>query len=145
MTYPVQRVTVVTLGVRNVARSRKFYETLGWTPSEATPAVVFFQMHGTALCLFGLKDLATDQGRPEVSLGMGGVTLAQNMASPADVDTAYAEAVAAGAAPIKPPAKAYWGGYHGFYADPDGHVWELAYNPFWALAEDGALTLPQPA
>ncbi|RWR33845.1 VOC family protein [Sinirhodobacter populi] len=142
MSYPVQRVTLITLGVRNLAKSRAFYEALGWTPAEATPAVTFFQMPGMALGLFGLRDLAVDQGRPEVPLGTGGFTLAQNFASTEDVDAAYAAAVAAGADPIRPPSKTYWGGYSGYYGDPDGHVWEIAWNPYWPLNEDGTLTLP---
>ncbi|MFC3057532.1 VOC family protein [Paenirhodobacter populi] len=142
MSYPVQRVTLITLGVRNLAKSRAFYEALGWTPAEATPAVTFFQMQGMALGLFGLRDLAVDQGRPEVPLGTGGFTLAQNFDSTEDVDAAYAAAVAAGADPIRPPSKTYWGGYSGYYGDPDGHVWEIAWNPYWPLNEDGTLTLP---
>lgn len=145
MSYPVQRVTLITLGVRNMAKSRKFYETLGWTPAESTPAVAFYQMPGMALGLFGLKDLATDQGRPEVPLGTGGFTLAQNYGSIEDVDQAYGAAIEAGADPIKPPSKTYWGGYSGYYADLDGHVWEIAYNPFWPLNEDGTLSLPDQA
>lgn len=143
MTYPVQRLTLITLGVKSLARSRKFYEDLGWAPAEATPAVVFYQMHGMALGLFGLKDLAVDQGRPEVPLGTGGFTLAQNYASAEDVDVAYGAAIDAGADPIKPPSKTYWGGYSGYYGDPDGHVWEIAFNPYWPLAEDGSLSLPK--
>jgi catechol 2,3-dioxygenase-like lactoylglutathione lyase family enzyme len=145
MSYPVQRVTLITLGVKNIARSRRFYEALGWAPAEATPAVVFYQMSGLALGLFGLKDLAADQGRPEVPLGTGGFTLAQNHDSPEAVDAAYAAALAVGADPIKPPAKTFWGGYSGYYGDPDGHVWEVAHNPWWPLAADGTLTLPPQA
>ncbi len=142
MSYPVQRVTLITLGVRNLAQARKFYETLGWTPAEATPAVVFFQMPGMALGLFGLKDLAEDQGVKEVTLGTGAITLAQNFSSIEDVDAAFAAALAAGGTAVKPPSRTYWGGYSGYWADPDGHVWEVAMNPFWPLAEDGTLTLP---
>jgi len=143
MIYPVQRVTLITLGVQNLARARRFYEALGWVPHEATPAVVFFQMQGMALGLFGLKDLAEDQGVKQVSLGTGAITLAQNFASTEDVDTAFAAALAAGASAVKPPSRTHWGGYSGYYADPDGHVWELAMNPFWPLAEDGSLVLPE--
>jgi hypothetical protein len=94
------------------------------------------------LGLFGLDDLAKDQGRPDAALGIGATTLAQNFDTPEDVDAAFAEALAAGATPLKAPEKVFWGGYSGYYADPDGHVWELAHNPFWPLADDGSLTLP---
>ena len=145
MNYPVQRVTLITLGVRNLAQARRFYEALGWVPSEATPAVVFFQMPGMALGLFGLKDLAEDQGVKEVTLGTGAITLAQNFATEADVDAAFAAALAAGAKAVKPPSRAHWGGYSGYWADLDGHVWEVARNPFWPLDPDGALHLPKGA
>jgi uncharacterized glyoxalase superfamily protein PhnB len=104
--------------------------------------VAFFQMHGAALALFGRADLAADQGRPGADLGTGAITLAQNFATEAEVDAAYAAALAAGASPLKAPEKVFWGGYSGYWADPDGHVWEVAMNPFWPLAEDGSLTLP---
>lgn len=142
MSYPVQRVSLITLGVRDLIRARKFYEALGWKPAESTPAVVFFQMPGMALGLFGLKDLAEDQGVKEVTLGTGAITLAQNFASAEDVDAAFAAAVATGGTAVKPPSRTYWGGYSGYWADLDGHVWEVAMNPFWPLAEDGTLTLP---
>lgn len=144
MSYPVQRVTLITLGVRDLARARAFYEALGWQPAAAPEGVIFYQMHGQALALFGLADLAADQGRPDATLGFGAATLAQNYDSEADVDAAFARALAAGAQPLKAPHKVFWGGYSGYYADPDGHVWELAMNPFWPLSPDGALTLPDP-
>lgn len=142
MSYPVQRVTLITLGVRNLALSRRFYEALGWQPAEATPSVAFYQMPGMALGLFGLKDLAEDQGVAEATLGTGAITLAQNFASTTDVDAAFAAALAAGGTAVKQPEPTHWGGYSGYWADPDGHVWEVAMNPFWPLAEDGTLTLP---
>jgi uncharacterized glyoxalase superfamily protein PhnB len=139
-----QRVTLVTLGVDDIARSRAFYEALGWQPAEAHEEVVFYQMHGAALAPFGRSALAQDQGRPGVALGTGAITLAQNFATEAEVDAAWSAALAAGARPLKAPEKVFWGGYSGYYADPDGHVWELAMNPFWPLARDGSLTLPPP-
>ena len=142
MSYPVQRVSLITLGVRNLSAARRFYEALGWRPAEATQAVVFFRLPGMALGLFGLKDLAEDQGRPEVPLGTGAITLAQNFATEADVDAAFAAALAAGAAPVKPPARTFWGGYSGYFLDPDGHPWEVAHNPFFALQANGDLVLP---
>ena len=137
-----QRVTLITLGVADLARSRAFYDALGWVAASAQEGVVFYQMHGAALALFGQGDLAADQGRPGASLGTGAVTLAQNFSTEAEVDAAYRAALDAGAAPLKAPEKVFWGGYSGYYADPDGHVWEVAMNPFWPLADDGSLTLP---
>ncbi len=138
-----QRITLVTLGVDDIARSRAFYEALGWQPAEAQEEVVFYQMHGAALALFGRSALARDQGRPGVALGTGAITLAQNFATEAEVDAAWSAALAAGAAPLKAPERVFWGGYSGYYADPDGHVWEIAMNPFWPLGPDGSLTLPR--
>ena len=101
--------------------------------------------HAVALGLFGRDALAADQGRPDAVLGTGAVTLAQNFDTEADVDAAYAAALKAGATALKAPEKVFWGGYSGYFADPDGHVWELAMNPFWPLNEDGSLTLPPEA
>jgi hypothetical protein len=145
MTYPVQRVTLITLGVDDLALARDFYEALGWVAAHAQEGIVFYQMNGTVLGLFSRDDLAMDQGRPGAALGTGAMTLAQNFDTEADVDAAYAAALAAGAKPLKAPEKVFWGGYSGYFADPDGHVWELAMNPFWPLSEDGSLTLPTPA
>lgn len=140
-----QRVTLITLGVADLARSRAFYEGMGWAPHGSPPeGVVFYQMHGCVLALFGLKDLAKDQGRAGAVLGTGAMTLAQNFATEAEVDAAFAAALAAGARDLKRPQKVFWGGYSGSYADPDGHVWEVAMNPFWPLSPDGSLTLPAP-
>lgn len=137
-----QRVTLITLGVADLARSRAFYAKLGWTPAEAHAAVAFYQMNGLALGLFGLADLAADQARPVETLGTGAITLAQNFPDAEEVDAAYAAALDAGATALKAPVAAEWGGYSGYYADPDGHVWEVAHNPFWPLQSDGSLTLP---
>lgn len=138
-----QRVTLVTLGVADLARSRAFYADLGWVPHPASQdGVVFYQMHGAVLGLFPLPALAADQGRPEAPLGTGAMTLAQNFATEAEVDAAYQAALKAGATALKRPEAVFWGGYSGYYADPDGHVWEVAMNPFWPLDADGSLTLP---
>ena len=139
-----QRVTLITLGVADLAAARAFYARLGWREHKASqPGVAFYQMHGAALGLFGRDDLAADQGRPGAALGTGAITLAQNFATTAEVDSAYAQALAAGATALKAPEKVFWGGYSGYWADPDGHVWELAMNPYWPLAADGSLTLPE--
>ena len=138
------RVTLITLGVDDLARARAFYTALGWHPGDEAEGVVFFQMHGMALSLFGRDALAADQGRPGAELGTGAITLAQNFATEAEVDAAFAAALAAGASALKRPEPVFWGGYSGYFADPDGHVWELAYNPFWTLAPDGSLSLAPP-
>lgn len=140
--FPIQRVTLITLGVRDLDRARVFYAALGWVPADESPGVSFYQMNGAVLGLFPLDELAKDQGRPDAPLGMGGMTLAQNFATTDQVDTAYAHALACGATALKAPEKVFWGGYSGYFADPDGHVWELAHNPFWPLGDDGSLTLP---
>ncbi|WGV15235.1 VOC family protein [Fuscovulum ytuae] len=140
-----QRITLITLGTRDLPTARAFYARFGWQEHlDSQPGVAFFQLHGQALALFGLTDLAKDQGRPDAPLGTGAVTLAQNFATEAEVDTAFAAALAAGATALKAPEKVFWGGYSGYWADPDGHVWEVAMNPFWPLSADGTLTLPDP-
>ncbi|MGI3184761.1 VOC family protein [Nioella aestuarii] len=138
-----QRITLVTLGVADMARSRAFYAALGWQMHpESQDAVTFYQANGFVFGLFGMEALAKDQGRPNAALGTGAATLAQNFATEAEVDTAYATALSAGATALKAPEKVFWGGYSGYFADPDGHVWELAMNPFWPLNDDGSLRLP---
>jgi uncharacterized glyoxalase superfamily protein PhnB len=139
-----QRVTLITLGCADLARSRAFYAALGWREAPGgTEEVSFYQMHGAALALFGREALAADQGRPGAALGTGAVTLAQNFATKAEVDAAFAAALSAGATALKHPEEVFWGGYSGYWADPDGHVWEVAMNPFWPLGPDGSLTLPE--
>jgi uncharacterized protein len=140
-----QRITLVTLGVADMARSRAFYAALGWQMHKQSQAgVTFYQANGFVFGLFGLGPLAADQGRADAALGTGASTLAQNFATEAEVDAAFAQAVTAGAIALKAPEKVFWGGYSGYFADPDGHVWELAMNPFWPLNDDGSLTLPDP-
>ncbi|MFA7262737.1 MAG: VOC family protein [Caulobacter sp.] len=124
-----QRLSLITLGVADLAAARTFYEAgLGWTPLDPLPEVVFYQLPGLALALFGLNDLAKDVGEPLPGPG-GAITLAINGRSPAEVDATFARAVAAGARPVKTPRAADWGGYSGYFADPDGHLWETAFNP----------------
>lgn len=140
-----QRVTLITLGCADLAAARAFYARLGWVEHpQSQESVAFFQMQGAALALFGLADLAADQARAGAPLGTGAITLAQNFATEAEVDAAFAAAFAAGATALKWPEKAFWGGYSGYFADLDGHVWEVAMNPFWPLQEDGSLILPGP-
>lgn len=138
-----QRVTLITLGVADLAAAKAFYARLGWVEhGNGQEGVAFYQMHCAVLALFGLADLAADQGRPDATLGTGALTLAQNFATEAEVDAAFATALAAGGTALKAPHKVCWGGYSGYWADPWGHVWEVAMNPFWPLAADGSLTLP---
>lgn len=138
-----QRITLITLGVADLTASRAFYARLGWQEhGESRDTVVFFQMHGAVLGLFPLAELAKDQGREGAALGVGATTLAQNFATEAEVDAAFAAALAAGGSALKAPEKVFWGGYSGYWADLDGHVWEVAMNPFWPLNTDGSLTLP---
>lgn len=135
-------ITLVTLGVADLGRARAFYAAIGWEAAEAQEGVVFIQLSGQVLALFGIDDLADDMQAARGSLGRGAVTLARNFATEAEVDAAFALALAAGATVLKAPEKVFWGGYSGYFSDPDGHVWEVAMNPFWPLGEDGTLTLP---
>lgn len=138
-----QRITLITLGVADLVASRAFYARLGWVEHhESRDTVAFFEMKGAVFGLFPMEELAKDQGRPSATLGVGGATLAQNFATEAEVDAAFALALAAGAIALKAPKKAFWGGYSGYWADLDGHVWEVAMNPFWTLAADGSIALP---
>ena len=137
-----QRVSLITLGVADLDRARAFYKALGWSPVPSPPSVVFYQLDGQVLGLFGLGPLAEDQGRPDATLGFGAVTLAQNFPDRDGVDAAFSKALAAGATALKTPEEVFWGGYSGYYADPDGHVWELAHNPFWDIDPTGRITIP---
>ena len=140
-----QRVSLITLGVRDLGRSKAFYAALGWSPVASPPGVVFYQLDGQVLGLFGLEPLAEDQGRPGAELGFGATTLAQNFADREGVDAAFAMALAAGATALKAPEEVFWGGYSGYYSDPDGHVWEVAHNPFWEISDAGRITIPETA
>jgi predicted lactoylglutathione lyase len=137
-----QRVSLVTLGVRDLARARAFYEALGWvTRAEPGDDVVFFQAGGMIVALWGRKQLAEDSG-VEDGGGWGGVTLAYNTRSEAEVDAVIDEARRAGARIAREGAETFWGGYSGAFVDPDGHPWEVAYNPRWTVADDGSVVLP---
>jgi uncharacterized protein len=140
------RVSFVTLGVADVGTSRKFYEALGLTASAASQAeVAFFDLGGIVLSLFGREALAEDANVRGSEPGFSGVSLAHNVNSESEVDQVLGEAVTAGAKLLKPGQKAFWGGYSGYFADPDGHLWEVAYNPFMPLDANGRVTLPAPA
>ncbi len=135
------RLSLVTLGVADIGRARSFYEALGWTGRSPDGDVVFFQAGGMILALWGRDKLAEDS-RVEDPGGWGGVTLAYNVGSPAEVDAVLADAAAAGAAIGRPGVATFWGGYSGVFIDPDGHPWEVAHNPGWVLADDGSVHLP---
>jgi catechol 2,3-dioxygenase-like lactoylglutathione lyase family enzyme len=136
-----QRLSLVTLGVADLARARAFYEALGWTTrAEPGDDVVFFQAGGMIVALWGRSQLAEDS-MIEDSGGWGGVTFAYNTRSPAEVDTVMAEAEAAGATIARPAGETFWGGYAGVFHDPDGHPWEVAHNPRWTIADDGSVKL----
>ena len=136
-------ISILTLGVANVERATRFYERLGFAASGAgNEHVTFFKSHGVVLGIFGRAALADDAQVADSAPGFSGVSIAHNVASPADVDRVIAEAVAAGATLKKPGQKVFWGGYSGYFADPDGHLWEVAHNPFFPLDADGRITLP---
>ena len=138
-----QRLSLITLGVSDLAASRRFYETLGWTASAASQGdIVFFQMNGLALALYPRDALAADAQVENAEGSFSGVTLAHNLTSEPEVDRVFGAAVKAGARPLKPPQRAFWGGYSSYFADPDGHVWEIAYNPHFPLDAAGNLWLP---
>jgi uncharacterized protein len=139
-----QRVSLITLGVYDLARAKAFYERLGWTAGVANDNVVFFQAGGMIVALWSRDALAEDSGRaatPVPAGAFGGIALAYNVRTREEVDATLAEAVAAGATITTPAHEAFWGGYTGYFADPDGHAWEVAWNPGWRIAEDGSVRL----
>jgi catechol 2,3-dioxygenase-like lactoylglutathione lyase family enzyme len=139
-----QRLSIVTLGVTDVPASRAFYERLGWKASSVgAPAIAFFQCGGMILALYGRDELAKDAGLPAAGNGFGGVTLAQNVRSKAEVDAVLAGAQKAGGRIIAPAEDKFWGGYSGYFADPDGHPWEVAWNPAFTIRDDGSVVLPE--
>ena len=141
-----QRVSLVTLGVTDLARARRFYEEgLGWRRANDHPQVVFYQAGGMVLALWGRDALAEDAQLPSAGSGFRAIALAYNTRDRAEVDAVLAEAEAAGGRIVKPAHEAFWGGYSGYFADPDGHLWEVAWNPDWEVAADGSILLPRRA
>jgi catechol 2,3-dioxygenase-like lactoylglutathione lyase family enzyme len=137
-----QRLSLVTLGVVDLERSARFYEDgLGWKRGNKDEGVVFFQMPGMIFALWSRASLAGDARVGDAGPGFGGMALAYNARSREEVDTVLAEAEAAGARILKPAEEVFWGGYSGYFADPDGHVWEVAHNPFWKVGADGSVSL----
>jgi uncharacterized protein len=136
-----QRISLITLGVADIGRARRFYEDLGWSGQSPDGEVVFFQAGGMVLALWGRAQLAEDSAVDDAG-GWGGVTLAYNVNGPDEVDRVLAQAESAGATIGRPGATTFWGGYSGVFVDPDGHPWEVAHNPGWALDADGSVHLP---
>ena len=136
-----QRVSLITLGATDVGRARAFYEALGWTTNaEPDDDVVFFQAGGMVVALWSRQQLAEDTVVEDAG-AWGGITLAHNVRSPAEVDAVLDEARRAGGMVLREGAPTFWGGYSGVFVDPDGHAWEIAHNPHWALREDGSIEL----
>jgi catechol 2,3-dioxygenase-like lactoylglutathione lyase family enzyme len=136
-----QRVSLITLGVADVPRARRFYEALGWRPTgDYGDEVAFFQAGMSVFAVWGRDKLAADSA-VEDGGGWGGVTLAHNVRSPAEVDAILAEAERAGATIARQAGTTFYGGYSGIFVDPDGHPWEVAHNPGWTLTEDGSVLL----
>jgi uncharacterized protein len=139
-----QRVSLITLGVADLGRSREFYERLGWRRSMAkAEGVVFFQTGGMALGLYPRHELAKDANVSAHGEGFNGIALAYNARTRAEVDSVLHEAEAAGAKLVKPAQEAFWGGYSGYFSDPDGFLWEVAWNPSFPIAADGSISIPE--
>ena len=140
------RISLITLGVADIARSTEFYRRIGWTPSPpSSDDITFFQAGGMIFSLYGRAALAADAGLPSETAPKGKsarITLAYNARAKDEVDAVLAEAEAAGAEIVKPAAEAFWGGYSGYFADPDGHLWEVAWNPGFPILDDGSVRLP---
>ena len=136
------RISLVTLGVADIPRAKRFYEALGWAASGAgNEHVVFFQLGGMGFSLYGRDALAEDVCLPHGGTGFGGITLAHNVRTRGDVDRVLDEGRSAGGIILKPGQDVFWGGYSGYFADPDGHPWEVAWNPHFPLAEDGTIRI----
>jgi catechol 2,3-dioxygenase-like lactoylglutathione lyase family enzyme len=137
-----QRISLVTIGVADVARARAFYEALGWTcNTDPSMDVAFFQAGGMVLAVWDRASLAEDSVVADGG-GWGGITLAHNVRSPAEVDAVIEQARAAGATIGREPGETFWGGHSAVFHDPDGHPWEVAWNPRWTIADDGTVHLP---
>ncbi|APH71849.1 VOC family protein [Aquibium oceanicum] len=137
------RISIVTLGVADLDRSVAFYEAMGLTRNQAvTDGVAFFQMGGIILGLWPRKELATDAGVDEAGSGFRGVALAYNTRSDEEVGAVLDAAAKAGGRIVRAAGRAFWGGWYGYFADPDGHLWEVAHNPAFPIADDGTISLP---
>jgi catechol 2,3-dioxygenase-like lactoylglutathione lyase family enzyme len=137
-----QRISLITLGVADLRRAMDFYAALGWEGSSPDDDVAFFQAGHMVFALWGRGKLAHDSGIVEDRGGWGGITLAHNVRSPAEVDAVLDQVRAAGGDVVRDGAETFWGGYSGAFHDPDGHPWEVAHNPSWTIADDGSVSLP---
>lgn len=133
-----QRISLITLGARDMDQLAAFYDAMGWTRVDSTDGVIAYDLIGQTLGLYPLEKLAEDLDLPIAHLGQGAMTLGYNARSREDVDAAMLRAAMSGAEVIKEPQEVFWGGYHGYFRDPEGHIWEIAHNPFSPLSEDGA-------
>ena len=139
-----QRLSLVTLGVADLSRAKEFYVSLGLTPAKASnEQVVFFQLNGIALALFPRTDLAAEAGVAPYGEGFSGITLAHNVRTREDVDRLLAKVETIGGRILRGAQEASWGGYTGYFADPDGHVWEVAFNPYAVIGEDGSFRISE--
>ena len=137
------RISVITLGVADVSRARTFYQALGWPLSgEPQVQVALFRNAGSRLALYRLEDVAEEAGQTPAEPGSLRMTLAMNVETREFVDDCLEEAVRAGGTLLRPAQDRFWGGYSGYFADPDGHAWEVAFNPFWPIGDDGLPELP---
>lgn len=137
-----QKITMITLGVADIQRSRSFYEGLGWTASpKSMEDLILFDLGGMLVALYPRHELAADMGVPAEGQGFTGITLSQNTFNKAEVDAVLADAARLGGRVVKPAQEVFWGGYSGYFSDPDGHMVEVAYNPFWPLNEVGDVVL----
>jgi len=138
-----QRISIITLGVADLSRSTDFYERLGWHHCNSNnEEIVFFQVGAMAIALYPRASLANDANVSSDGYGFSGIALAYNTRSHEEVDTVIVQAQAAGAKLLKPAQEAFWGGYSGYFADPDNFLWEVAWNPFFPIAEDGSIRIP---
>ena len=138
-----QSVSLITLGVADHARAKAFYEGLGWSTAMDVEETAFFQANGVVLVLWSRERLAADMGIADDAPGWGGVALAHNVGSDAEVDRIVEQARRLGAEVVREPSPTFYGGYAGGFRDPDGHVWEVAHNPGFGLADDGSVILPE--
>ena len=138
-------ISLITLCVADIAKATSFYEALGFVKSKkaSQDEVSFFRAGGVVLALWGREAQIEDANAEALWTGNGGIVVAQNVASAREVKAVMARAEAAGARMLRPAAKTFWGGYNGYFADADGHVWEIAYNPHWPLDQEGRVELPE--
>jgi catechol 2,3-dioxygenase-like lactoylglutathione lyase family enzyme len=137
-----QRLSLITLGVADLARAKAFYENVvGWQPAPSPPEIAFFDLGGVIFSLFPDSELAKDYGGETNNASYQGFALAHNVRSTEEVDALFAKLKANGANIVKEPEKVFWGGYSGYFADPDGHKWEIAFNPYWTILEDGRISM----